>query len=112
MKKVTAFILVLIFAFSLVAPAYCEIDGAIKKLGRGLCNAVTFPLEVPEQMKRVSDAEGPMAGLTYGILKGAFMMCVRAVVGVYETATFPLPIPQDYKPILNDPEFFLENTNY
>jgi hypothetical protein len=36
------------------------------------------------------------------------MMCVRAVVGVYEIATFPIPLPKGYGPILKDPEFFFE----
>ena len=32
----------------------------------------------------------------------------RAVVGVYEIATFPIPLPKDYEPIITDPEFILQ----
>ena len=102
------FIFLLLLAIS--TPAYCQ--SPMKKLGRGLCNIVTFPLEVPEQIQRVNNQDGPMAGLTYGILKGIGMMGVRAMVGVYELATFPIPLPKDYKPILTDPEFFFEEKNW
>lgn len=90
--------------------AYC--DDALKKLGRGICNCITFPLEIFEQIKRVNLSDGPMAGWTWGLLKGVGMTGVRAVVGVYEVATFPIPLPKHYEPILKDPEFFAEGMNW
>jgi putative exosortase-associated protein (TIGR04073 family) len=92
------------------APASC--DPALKKLGRGICNMLTFPWEMVEQVKRVNVSDGPFAAFTYGILKGAVMTCTRAAVGVYETATFLIPFPKDYKPILKDPEFVFEDMNW
>lgn len=110
MKKLflIGFIFLLLMAMS--SPAYCQ--DPMKKLGRGLCNVVTFPFEVPEQISKTNNSDGPMAGCTYGLLKGIGMMGVRAIVGVYEVATFPIPLPEAYKPILTDPEFFFEDQSW
>jgi putative exosortase-associated protein (TIGR04073 family) len=87
-------------------------DTAVKKLGRGIANVATCPFELTNQMQRVNNTEGPFAGATYGALKGVAMIGVRAVVGAYEIATFLIPLPRGYKPILKDPEFFFEETNW
>lgn len=81
----------------------------LKKLGRGLANCLTFPIEIPNQISKTNNCEGPAAAATVGLVKGVVMAAFRAVVGVYEVATFPLPIPECYKPILTDPEYMLEN---
>lgn len=83
----------------------------MKKLGRGLANCLTFPLEIPNQISKTNNCEGPCAAATVGLVKGVAMAAFRAVVGVYEVATFPFPIPECYKPILTDPEYMLENWN-
>lgn len=93
-------------------PADEKTGNPIKKLGRGLCNCGTFPFELPMQMSKVHMTDGPFAGWTWGILKGMGMMAVRAVVGVYEVATFPFPLPACYKPILTDPEFMFEEQTW
>lgn len=41
-----------------------------------------------------------------GVPKGLLMMGARIVVGAYELATFPIPAPKGYEPILQ-PEFVL-----
>ena len=84
----------------------------MKKLGRGFCNCITFPFEIFEQIKRTNLSDGPMAGWTWGLLKGVGMTVIRAGVGVYEVATFPVPFPKHYEPILKDPEFFAEEMNW
>lgn len=94
---------------SLIVVSSASCDDALKKLGRGVANVATCVLEVPEQMGRINDSDGPLAGVTFGLFKGIGMLCVRAVVGVYEVATFPLPFPKAYQPILKDPEFFFED---
>ena len=96
-----------------VSPCDCPSDGtALKKLGRGVCNCLTFPMEIFHQMGCVNASDGPMAGWTWGLLKGVGMAGARAIVGVYEVATFPIPCPECYRPILTQPEFFFESTNY
>jgi len=84
-------------------------ENAWKKLGRGLCNVVTFPFELPSQISKANISDGPMAAMTWGVVKGLGMTAFRALVGVYEVVSFPVPVPDGYKPILTDPEFFFED---
>jgi len=109
-KKVFVIGLIFLLAVSFAMPAYC--DDALKKLGRGICNVLTCPAELFLQPSRVNNSDGPMAGFTYGIIKGVAMMGLRAVIGVYEVATFPIPVPKNYEPILKDPEFVFEEQNW
>ena len=108
----TILIVVLILSFAVITAAPAYSDDALRKLGRGVCNAVTCPFEIPLQMSRTNQSDGPFAGVTYGFIKGVGMMTLRALVGVYETVTFPIPLPRHYKPILSDPEFFFEDMNW
>jgi putative exosortase-associated protein (TIGR04073 family) len=110
MKRFIVLSLVILSILAMTKDAYC--DDALKKLGRGLANCFTCPIEILEQVKRVNNSDGPMAAFSYGVLKGVGMTVVRAAVGVYETVTFPFPLPKEYKPILTDPEFFFEGTNW
>lgn len=93
-------------AVSAPAPRAEANGDPLTKFGRGLCNLLTFYMEVPEQSKRVKDAYGSCAGMTYGVGRGILMAVVRAVVGVYEVTTFFIPYPVEYKPILTDPVSF------
>lgn len=102
--------LILLFAINITAPAFC--DTPTTKLGRGLANMLTFPLEVPEQISRTNNSDGPFAASTVGVLKGIGWAFGRALVGVYEAATCAIPFPKDYKAILRDPEYFLESSNF
>ncbi len=106
MKRFTAIFIIICFVLSAALPVHA--DGPVKKLGRGVANVVTSPLEVPKGMGDVNETDGIFAGATWGVFKGAVDCVKRAVVGVYEIATFPVPVPKDYEPILDDPEFFLD----
>jgi len=109
-KKAISALLISLLIASLAAPAYC--DDPLKKLGRGICNIATCPLEVIEQVKRVNNTDGALAAVTWGPIKGVAMTALRALVGVYEIATFPIPLPSHYRPILTEPEFFFEDFNF
>lgn len=108
MKRIFVLVIVGVLVLSLTTPAYC--DDMLKKFSRGVCNVLTCPIEFPEQIKRVHMSDGPLASATWGVTKGIGMMLVRCVVGVYEVVTFPIPYPEDYKPIMKDPEFFFEQS--
>lgn len=84
----------------------------VRKLGRGAANILTFPGELYNQMEKVSCQSGAFAGLTWGLVRGVGMMGLRVVVGVYEVATFPVPVPAGYRPILTDPEFFFTDASF
>ncbi|MDD5174719.1 MAG: hypothetical protein PHV48_07865, partial [Candidatus Omnitrophica bacterium] len=68
MKRLFLAAVVLSLIVISATPAFC--DGPITKLGRGICNMVTFTLEVPEQISRVNNSDGPFAASTVGVLKG------------------------------------------
>ncbi len=79
-------------------------DGVSRKLGRGLANVVTAPLELIRTPYLVSQRDGAVAGGSVGIVKGLWAAVVRELAGVVETATCVLPIPKDFQPLIQ-PEF-------
>jgi putative exosortase-associated protein (TIGR04073 family) len=104
MKKIPIFFIIFAILAGLTAPARC--DGPVEKLSRGLANTITFPCEIPYQISQTNSQNGLTAALSYGVLNGIFMTGVRAIVGIYEIVTFPIPAPGDFGPILTNPEFF------
>ena len=50
---------------------------------------------------------GPWAGFTWGLLRGVGYGFIRTAGGVYETVTFPVPAPADYRPIMVPEYVFL-----
>ena len=112
MKGLVTVLIIAGLVFSLALPACAASHETtyrpMQKLGRGVANVVTSPFELPKGMGDASAERGAFAGLTWGILQGTVNIVKRAAVGVYEIATFPLPIPKNYEPILEEPEFFLQ----
>lgn len=83
-------------------------DNPIEKLGRGLANTATGWIEVFTTVKRHSEEHGYAAGLLFGLPVGIGRALWRTSVGVYETVTFPVPLPRYYEPIM-EPEFVFES---
>jgi putative exosortase-associated protein (TIGR04073 family) len=44
---------------------------------------------------------GPPYGMTVGVVQGLAVGLARTGVGLYELATFPVPVPTGYRPILS-----------
>jgi len=105
-KKIFLGIIICVFIFT---SSFSYADGPLKKLGRGVANMITCPLEITHRIGEANEDSGPVAALTWGILSGIFRTATRVVVGAYETVTFMIPFPNDYGPIIDDPEFFLED---
>ena len=117
MKRLFFAAVVLSLIVSSAPPAFCDesntkLNGPATKLGRGICNMLTFPLEIPEQISRVNNSDGPLAASTVGVLKGLGWAVGRACVGLFEAATFMVPGPKNYEPVLKDPEYFLDTSNF
>lgn len=74
------------------------------KLGRGVVNIATFWVEVPRNIAIAWERTDPFTGLLLGTVKGVGWGFARLATGVYETVTFPFPIPEDYRPMM-EPEF-------
>ncbi len=78
------------------------------KAARGVDNTVLgLVAEWPKTMYYESKAHGLPYGMTVGAVQGIAVGLTRTGVGVYELATFPIPVPAGYQPILS-PEFSLE----
>ncbi|MDD4201952.1 MAG: exosortase system-associated protein, TIGR04073 family [Candidatus Omnitrophica bacterium] len=110
MRKVFACLMVMALVLSVMPAFAAEGDSVVdhpaaKKLGRGLLNIVDAVCEIPGTMMRTGNAEGAGKGLTVGLFNGVKNTVVRAVVGAYEVVSFPFPVPADYEPILDEPQY-------
>jgi len=100
MKKFAVMILILCF----ILPGAAKADNPLTKLGRGLTNIVTAPGEYITQMPPSVEATSDyLSALFVDIFRGTGFTVFRAVLGVYDVVTFPLPIPKKYEP-LYEPE--------
>lgn len=102
MKKGIIVSLALLMIFSLTTTCFAQDMGA--KLARGLVNILTGWVEIPKNIYDTSVEDNIFSGLTIGLAKGVGMAIVRTGAGVYETVTFPFPIPDDFAPVL-EPEY-------
>jgi len=83
------------FAEELVPPAAAE------KAVRGMANAgLGVVVELPKTVYYDTLEDGPLYGLTVGVLEGLSWGIARMLVGIYEVVTFPFPAPEGYRPIL------------
>lgn len=108
--KRAAFILLFLLTLSLlqIDPVHAEgvPDKAVRKLGRGLTNVATGWLEFPMQISNGMSETGGVEGFFLGLGKGAVWTVLREGAGVYDTATFLLPVPSDYQPLMQPPTVF------
>ena len=83
---------------------------ALEKLGRGVGNVIGGWLEVPLNIqKRYHPSDmltSSLAGAGVGIVKGV----VRTGVGLFEAATFCIPYPEGYAPILPPLDYFKDRS--
>lgn len=82
----------------------------VEKLARGITNVATSWVEIPKEIGRSVEKSGDFAGLFVGPFKGIAKAIGRTVVGVYDVVTFPIPLPRQYKPVI-EPEFVFETKN-
>lgn len=80
------------------------INGACRKLGRGLSNVVTCPLELVRTPTIVGRREGNLAALSIGLVEGLARTLGRGVTGIFEIVTFYAEIPKNFEPLMK-PEF-------
>jgi putative exosortase-associated protein (TIGR04073 family) len=84
--------------------------GRLHKLGRGLTNVITSPGELIRTPQAEARDAGWGRGLAVGIPYGLWRTVLRAVVGVFEVATFYAEVPEDYAPLIR-PEYVFESTD-
>ena len=83
---------------------HAYVNGMMTKLGRGIANIVTCPLELIRTPTLVGRRQGYLASLTVGIAQGAWRTLQRGAIGLFEIATFYAEIPDNFEPIMK-PEF-------
>ncbi len=98
----TILVLLVIGLLSVSAPTYAQ--GVWQKLGRGVANTFTGWLDLPKAVVDECRAKGALTGLAVGPIKGLGLALVRTGAGIYETLTFPFPIPEGYEPVVK-PKF-------
>ena len=95
---------VMMYAFLVVCftTILCVSSGSAKnplyKLGRGCSNCWTSQYEYTDAVHEQMYRHGPIGFFT-GSLKGLALGIVRAAAGIYDVATFPIPIPWKYESI-------------
>lgn len=82
------------------AAAPARADTAAHKFGRGLSNLALGMMEIPAQIVREDRRNGPLSAASLGFAKGVGGFVTRELVGIYELATFPAPVPRGYRAIL------------
>ena len=111
MKKILLSLALATVLLMHAAPAALAEDNAVTKFGRGVANIVISPGELYTQPIMMSkDHELPIA-IFGGLLKGAGMLVARECIGVYEVLTFPFPMNNGFKPIINPPTTFTDWNN-
>jgi putative exosortase-associated protein (TIGR04073 family) len=100
--------IILAFVLSAVTAGHCQ-DPA-RKLGRGIANIITCPVEIPNNIvNRWSCDKAVFESICVGVPMGIIRMAIRCAVGAYETVTFPFPLPCGYCPVMQ-PEFVWDGT--
>ena len=107
MNKIKILLWTFILA-ALLQPAFAaeiEPEGtALRKLQRGFLNMALSPMEASHEMEKTKMKDAIIPTEAIGLWNGLFHTFQRMIVGVYEVATFPIPLPAHYNPVLQ-PEF-------
>lgn len=110
-----SFILWIALCCAAAAPAWAEINAssplrgdypseASRKLGRGLSNVAFGWMDFLKGIEETGNDNGGVAQVVWGPINGLGKMVQRTAVGVVEVATFAIPAPNGFDPML-EPEF-------
>ena len=111
-KAVAAIFILLAFSLPLMA-AEVEIQGEgtpQRKLQRGFLNVALSPFEISNELSKEIRNDTLPPSWFAGLGRGSIYAVSRALVGVYEMVTFPIPYPAHYKPVLQ-PEFAWQHSS-
>jgi len=87
---------------ALVALVTSGCKGPEQKLGRGISNTLEITRfgEMRRSIEQTAVFESPSAGYTVGAVRGLNRTLARTGLGLFEIATFPIPMPgKGYRPI-------------
>lgn len=89
-----------------VARQQTDAGKMMHKLGRGVVNVLTCWVEWPRNIAKEWEKTDPVTGFVVGSVKGIGWGFARFATGVYDTVTFPFPVPENYQPMI-EPEFVI-----
>jgi len=112
MNKLTKILLLfLLFFFTpYLAMAHSYPAKIGEKLGVGIANVVTGPMEIPKTVTITSRAHGVGYGLTAGFMTGIVHMLGRTLSGALDLATFMIPTRPIVRPDLIWKNFDVETS--
>ncbi len=86
--------------------AEVESSGPLRKLQRGFLNIALSPMELTTALskEKYDNADQMPPSWITGSIRGVAYMGGRALAGVYDMVTFPIPFPKEYGPLVQ-PEY-------
>lgn len=95
--------LLIIYGLLTVNCGFVYAGDPIRKLGRGVANTATGWIELPKEIMLETERSGDIGGLIVAPFKGIAKAIGRTLVGIYDVATFLIPLPRYYEPLI-EPE--------
>ena len=86
--------------------AEIESSGPLRKLQRGFVNIALCPMDITTELAKEKSENSDLMLPSYvsGAFRGVAFAGGRALAGVYDIVTFPIPFPKEYAPLVQ-PEF-------
>lgn len=92
--------------------AKITVQNPADKLGRGIVNIITSPIEIAKQVdlnwKQSAKSKSQAKGIVTGFFKGLAYTVGRMGSGVWDVISFPFKTPKNYEPLMK-PEFVLDD---
>ncbi len=104
-KKLLLLALLILVSQNAFAAAI-ESAGPLRKLQRGFVNIALSPMEISTELakEKSENADQMLPSWMSGSIRGVAFMGGRALAGLYDMVTFPVPFPKEYAPVV-EPEF-------
>jgi len=106
-----------VFLSFLVVMLFCATQAqagskSVEKLGRGVTNIITAPIEIPKQVRAywiegAQKTDHILVWIASGIVWGKVQGVKRFSSGVWDTLTFAIEKPDEYEPLMK-PDFVFE----
>ena len=80
----------------------------LRKLQRGVINIVLCPIEISHELHQEKKKDEYFPSWISGLGRGISYSAGRALSGVYDLLTFPVPVPSGYEPLVY-PELVTEH---
>ncbi len=96
---------------NLFAAEIAQTGTPARKLQRGFLNVALSPLEISNELASEKKVDAVFPTWVTGLGRGSVFAVGRALAGVYDMVTAPVPYPADYAPLVY-PEFAWEHLDH